>query len=366
MWEYLSLASAAALFALGLYLSAFFSGSETGFYRASFLRLSIDAQSGDRTAARLLWFTQNPSYFVATTLIGNNVANYLATMAIGIATAVFVHVESDWVEILTTLMVSPIVFVFGELMPKSLYYRAPLKLLRRNVRLFTVFFRLFLIVSWPLVWITKLFEQFGSREHRAVELALGRKRLVQVLSQGHQQGLLTEVQGHLVQGLLTTAGQPVTESMTPAGRVLGVDENSTREQILEYARHYGLTSVALKRAGAQDEWFGYVRVADIAVVTRRPLKSLVRTMPVIAHSASKLEAMLALRTAGAAYGVVSDGARILGTVSERGLIERLIRPTTDLRGAMFQTFEDNTIHTTNPPVATAGRSAARVKSTESS
>ena len=65
----------------------FFSGAETGFYRVSYLRLSIDAQAGDPVARRILWFCQNPSDFVVTALIGNNVAQYGLTAAVGIAAA---------------------------------------------------------------------------------------------------------------------------------------------------------------------------------------------------------------------------------------------------------------------------------------
>src|SRR6056300_1297885 len=72
------------LFLVGLRLSAFFSGVETGFYRISVLRLNIDSQAGDKVASRLLWFIQNPSRFVATCLVGNNVANYVTTLAVGL------------------------------------------------------------------------------------------------------------------------------------------------------------------------------------------------------------------------------------------------------------------------------------------
>ena len=77
--------AALLLFLLGLRLSAFYSGTETGFYRVSYLRLTIDAHAGDRVARRLMWFAHHPSYFVATTLVGNNIANYMTTLAIGLA-----------------------------------------------------------------------------------------------------------------------------------------------------------------------------------------------------------------------------------------------------------------------------------------
>src|SRR5688572_17340597 len=113
MSPFVQIVIACLVFAVGLRLSAFFSGSETGFYRASFLRITIDAQAGDKTARWLLWFAHHPSAFVATTLVGNNVANYLITLAVGLGTlAVFQH-DAEWLEIAATLLVAPVVFVFG-------------------------------------------------------------------------------------------------------------------------------------------------------------------------------------------------------------------------------------------------------------
>ena len=60
-------------------LSAYFSGTETGFYRASRIRLLLDGLGGDMFAQMLLRLTNNPTLFVATTLVGNNLANFLVS-----------------------------------------------------------------------------------------------------------------------------------------------------------------------------------------------------------------------------------------------------------------------------------------------
>jgi len=148
--------AAVLLFLVGLALSAFFSGAETGFYRISYVRLSIDAQAGDRIAKRLQWFVHNPGPFVATTLVGNNVANYLTTIAIGMGLAVLSHDRSQplhwfW-QIAATLLLAPVVFLFGELMPKSRYYRAPMRLLKgsRNLAIPIVekWRRFLVVIGW--------------------------------------------------------------------------------------------------------------------------------------------------------------------------------------------------------------------------
>lgn len=313
------------LFLLGLRLSAFFSGIETGFYRVSYLRLTVDAHAGDRIAKRLVWFAHHPSYFVATTLVGNNVANYLTTLAIGLALAAAVHSGGGWEEIVSTLALAPVIFLCGELVPKNLYYRAPLALLRKDVRWFGAFYRLFIPVTLPLVGITKLFERMSRRENPPLELVLGRSRLVQVLSQGRLEGLLTDVQGRLVNGLMHTAGPTVRNTMTPAARVLGVADDATREEILDHARRFGLSHVPLHKADAPTGWYAYVQVAELAVA-RDPVTALLHVMPDVDADETRLEALIRLRQNGKLFGRVTAKGTIVGIVNERGLVEQLFHP----------------------------------------
>ena len=73
---------AVGVFLVGLMLSAFFSGSETGLYRVSRTRLVLDGLSGSFAGRGLVWMINHPAIFVATTLVGNNLANYLTSLAI--------------------------------------------------------------------------------------------------------------------------------------------------------------------------------------------------------------------------------------------------------------------------------------------
>lgn len=329
MTPILQLLVACLLFAVGLRLSAFFSGSETGFYRASFLRLNIDAQAGDAIAKRLLWFARNPSAFVATTLVGNNVANYLTTLAIGLGALALFSTNAEWMEILATLIVAPLVFVGGELLPKNLYYRAPLHFLRRDANRLVGFYYLFLVVSFPLIGISKIFEKIGKSQEQQTGLVLGRNRLVQVLNQGHREGILADVQTRLIRGVMNAAGQSVGSSTMPSDRVLGVEDAATREEILDFARQYGISVVPIRRTDETHGWFGYVRVIDLAV-SPKPVSSLIVPMPEFPANRGKLECLLHLRETDKDCGVVVDGETIVGVVSAHGLMEQLMRLPTVL------------------------------------
>jgi len=312
------------LFLLGLRLSAFFSGVETGFYRISVLRLNIDSQAGDKVASRLLWFIQNPSRFVATCLVGNNVANYVTTLAVGLFVSQQISDNGGYAEVFATLAVSPIVFICGELLPKNLYFRAPMSLLKRDSKLFRFFYLVFCPISFPLIMIARIFERLSGDNDRSRTAVLGRNRLAQVLSQGHREGILLDVQNRMVSGLMRLVKERVTSVMTPAARIIGLEESADREQILDMARLYGLTYVIIRRQGEKNGWYGYVRTMDI-LLTRRPINTYIQEMPAFDEKENRLEALLTLREQGAKIGVVKKGNAIVGVIYEQGLIEALSR-----------------------------------------
>ena len=170
--------AAMLLFVLAVRMSAFFSGSETGFYRLSRIRLSLEAQAGDPVARRLVWFCRHPERFVATALVGNNIANYITTVAVGFLAMAWTPDRSGVAEIVLTLLSSPIIFIWGELIPKSVYLRAPMKLLRKHARALMAWYYLLRPVTVPLALISRLVERLGSMEKHPLELLFGRNRLV--------------------------------------------------------------------------------------------------------------------------------------------------------------------------------------------
>lgn len=324
MPDWLEMLLALAVFLVGMRLSAFFSGSETGFYRLSLPRLGIDARAGDRRAARLLWFSQHPAYFVATCLIGNNVANYLVTAAIGWAVLCLFGRTSEALEVLSTLIMSPVVFQFGELLPKSLYYMTPWSRLRADIPWFNAFYWCFLPVSTPLVLMTRLLERLNGTPHQKSEILLGRNRLVQLVQFGRREGILGDLQSRLANGLLQLAPQSVLGSMIPSSRVLGVSESSSRAEFLEFARKFGVSAVAVHRQRNPQEWYGYSFVAEI--LASKGEIPVIHPMPDILYSTSKLEALHRLQVLDASYGTVTRGGDIIGVVARNGLVEQLFRP----------------------------------------
>src|SRR5437867_2301676 len=125
------IAAAILLFVVGLALSAFFSGVETGFFRVPRICLRLDAMAGDRMARALIFLGNRPGLFVATVLLGTNLADDLMSLALVTVGASF-HLEGRAAEIVLPILFSPIVYVYGSALPKQLFLEAPYWLLRKS------------------------------------------------------------------------------------------------------------------------------------------------------------------------------------------------------------------------------------------
>ncbi|HSM48057.1 MAG TPA: hemolysin family protein [Draconibacterium sp.] len=131
-------------------LSAFFSGMEIAFVSANKLRLELDKQSGPFSSKLLRVVTAHSGKYIATMLIGNNVA----LVVYGIAFAALMnpifenHINSIPLILLFTILISTfIILIFGEFLPKILFRTIPNTLLSIFLIPLSLFFFLFYPVT---------------------------------------------------------------------------------------------------------------------------------------------------------------------------------------------------------------------------
>jgi CBS domain containing-hemolysin-like protein len=314
------------LFAVGLGLSAFFSGSETGFYRVARVRLLLDGLEGDYVSRALLWLTNNPALFVATTLVGNNLANYLTSLAVVLAVRQFPLGEHLLTEIIPPVLLSPVVFVYGESLPKNLFFHAPNLLLRRGAVLFLFCTVLFSPISAILWVLGRFLEWLVGEPPLRVRPALARKELQQVLDEGHEAGILRPAQRGLARSLFASASRPISDFSTPLGRMPKVRLGSPKSELLSSAKRLGVAAVpVLDKAGKS--LVGYVRVVELYLDDSATIDS-VRTLPAIPSGESQIAAVILMETLGEDLArIVDDDGRTLGLLSARHLTKPLFRGT---------------------------------------
>lgn len=105
----------------GLAGSAMWSGTETGFYCLSRVRLDVRLhRHGDRAAVRVRDELSDPNRLLSTILLGNNLCNYAGTL--GLTMLLEGSGLSDGATIaLQMVVLTPLLLVFGESLPKEVF-----------------------------------------------------------------------------------------------------------------------------------------------------------------------------------------------------------------------------------------------------
>ncbi len=306
---------AVLLFVGATALAAFYSGSETGFYRMTRLRLVMEAMTGDRVSRIMLWLANQPSLFVATTLVGTNIAHELASLAIVMGAEQLLPGGGAAAEFVATLLLAPLLFIAGDLLPKNLFFLAPNRLMRRSAPALVASAALFApitIVLWLLGLALKVIAREGGQELR---LSLARRELNEMLVEGHESGLLRPVQRTLAQTMLAVAAQPVRNFAAPAGRVVRVTTTMSRGEILRIAQRQRRNLLPMEDPHNKRRLVGFVRTIDLVLhdaaepPTPQPLVEL-------REGESFLAALGKLTVAGDALAhVTSPAGRTVGFVS---------------------------------------------------
>ncbi len=110
-----------------LLLSALFSGTEIAFVSASKLRIELKRSKGNRRARMLSGFYNRPAEFLATMLVGNNIALVVFTTLITAPLTLLINqylnigTDAPLMLLINTLLVTIIILIFGEFLPKTLF-----------------------------------------------------------------------------------------------------------------------------------------------------------------------------------------------------------------------------------------------------
>jgi putative hemolysin len=317
---------AVLLFLFALSMNAFFSGTETGFYRMTRLRLVMEAMTGDRISRIMLWLANQPSLVVATTLVGNNLANELTSKSVTMATEALFPDGGTLIDFLLPLVVTPFMFICGDLLPKNVFYNAPNRLMRRSSPLLVasaILFAPITILLWLLSLVLKL---LVSERPEELRLSLARRELNEMLTEGHEAGILRPVQRTLAQTMLAVAGQPVRNFASPAGRSVRVTTTMTKSEILRIAQGRRRPLLPIEDAQDKRRLVGFIRTSDL-FLDDAPDLAPPRELVEIFEGETFLTALEKLGAADDALGhVVSAAGKTVGFVSAQDLQTALFRP----------------------------------------
>ena len=316
-----------AVIAIGLLLSAFFSGAETGLYCVNRVRLHLGVQRREASAIRLVKVLGDEQGALSLTLVGTNVANYITTAAVAFLFADLLGCGELDTELYTVAILTPVVFVFGEVVPKSLFQL-------HADRLMAAGSRMLLSADWLLraTGINWCFKLLAGAIHRLAggyrkerRTSAPKRRIAMLLHEALAGKALADDHSELIDRVCQFSETPLHAVMVPRNGVNVISAKTQRRDLVRMARrvrHARLPVFDTRRRHI-------VGVAKVDELLRNDDWSAVgeQLQPVLTVSPHETVAAATayLQTKGRKIAVVTDrGGLMLGIVTLQDLMEEVV------------------------------------------
>jgi len=269
---------------LAILMSAFFSGIETGLISLNRIALRRREEKDESRAVILGSLLQRPERLLATILVGNNLVNVTATVIFLMwSTRLWGSARAEW---LTPLVLTPILLVMGEILPKTTFrHRADTlspafaPLLRTIVFLFSPGVNALTRISNRLTGLLG-----GDEKHSPF---MSREDVRLLFLEGERNGVIEEDERELIHGVIDFGTTTVREVIVPRIDMIAVRDDATWEEVCETYEAHGHSRLPVYHEKI-DEIVGMVYIFDLMRAGKPPegdtIREFIRDIPFIPES----------------------------------------------------------------------------------
>ncbi len=245
--------------------SAFFSMAETAFSHCNRIRMKVLSDDGDKRGKRVVWILGQFDRTLVTILIGNNIVNVAGS---AIATVLFVGWFGDSGPLLSTIVMTLLIFLFSETIPKNIA--------RVNSDAVSLAF------SMPITFLIYLFTPL---EYIFIGIATGVKKMIGAkqtptmtedefstfIESVEEEGILEPDESKIIRSAIEFGDKTVSEIMRPNSEIVAIEKNAKKDEIKE-----ALLNGRFSRVPVYDKDIDHI----IGILqTRAFLQSLIRNKP---------------------------------------------------------------------------------------
>lgn len=309
------------MMAVCLLLSAYFSATETAFSSANTTRLKTLAEKGSGNAALALKLLEQYDRLLSTILIGNNIVN-IATASIG--TVLFVRHYGDAGATISTVVVTVVVLIFGEISPKSIAKDCA----ERCAMLSAPILR---VLIWVLMPLNLLFSPWKKLLNKVFRLSgeskMSQEELLMLVDEVQQEGSIDRDEGELLKNAIGFSEQEAQDILIHRVDLAALPVTAGKEEVAALFTQTKYSRL-LVYDGSIDHILGTVHQKDFYVgcgVTDKPLRDIIAP-PVFALENEPIRLLLKkLQQAKTHVAVVVDEyGGTCGIVTMEDILEELV------------------------------------------
>ncbi|MCB2096851.1 MAG: HlyC/CorC family transporter [Parvularculaceae bacterium] len=255
-----NIAPTAGAVILLLFLSAFFSGSETALTATSRARMHKLESDGDKRAKRVNALIRDRERLIGAILLGNNLVNILAS---AIATTLFLHLFGQAGVALATLVMTLLVVIFSEVAPKTAAITRP-----DSIAMFVApIMRWIVILFAPITWILQFIVRgalslIGLRLAKGEQIFSAADELRGAVELHHEEGGLEKEARDIFRGALDLDEIRIDEIMIHRKSIDMLDIDDKPATLIAKALKSGHTRLPLYR-DTPENIIGVLHAKDI-------------------------------------------------------------------------------------------------------
>jgi len=314
------------ILALLIFISAYFSGSETGLMSLNRYRLRHLEKQNHKGAKRVAKLLARPDRLIGLILIGNNLVNIAAS---AIATIIGLRLFGDMGVLIATIALTLVILIFAEVTPKTLAALHPEKVAFPSSILLKVLLKLLFPLVIAVNWITNgILMLIGINAEQREQHGLSSEELRTVVNEAG--ALLPERDQDMLVSILDLEKVSVEDIMIPRSELVGIDVNDEWKKIQKQLTQSNHTRVLLYRDNI-DDVVGYIHVKDALKLvsknqfTKATLLRAVRELYFIPEGTPLNVQLLKFQAAKERLGVVVDEyGDIQGLVTLEDILEEIV------------------------------------------
>ena len=330
-----SIGMLAALLVL-VVLSAYFSATETAFTSLNRIRLKSKAENGNRRAALTLRLAEDYDRLLSTILIGNNIVNISAST---ISTLLFTRLFFAYGPLVSTVVLTIVILIFGEISPKSLA--------KENAESFAMFsapiLRLLMVLLHPLNVLFAQWKKLLSRLFRKNgDEGITEEELITMVDQAETEGGLGQDQSELIRSAIEFSDLEVEEILTPRVDIVAVEDTDSMAEIAKTFAESGYSRLPVYHEDI-DNIVGVIHEKDLHAARyhgQSDPSAIVSTV-LYTTASTKISALLRIlqRTKAHMVIVVDEYGGTEGLCTLEDIVEELVGEIWDEHDEIIEEFK---------------------------
>ncbi|MDO9566501.1 MAG: hemolysin family protein [Candidatus Desulfaltia sp.] len=225
---------------LCILIQAFFSGSEMMLIASNKLKLRQEIAKGSKGARLALNMINDQQWFLATTSTGTNMFVIISSV---IAATYFHHFFGVYGEPLTIIIMSPVLLMFGEIIPRTLFQQNATKIAPKIAKTLWIASHIISPVTYLVFQVSRLFYGSSGREAFKKQHLITREDLELMLRASNKESDLQKKEKKLIHRVFHLAELDVADVMVPLVNVTAIPDNTTVEAAIKIIGRTGYSKL---------------------------------------------------------------------------------------------------------------------------